>query len=462
MNKTTSHGAWPLRVAALAAMLALGACGGGKDDEAGQPWMQPAAAPAAAESASAPRTTLAQYAIDRTQIDTVLGFPSPTGEEMESIHRDSVERGIAQLLRQMDYSNNVMALPSLQASLIEAVAAAARGATLAELRSAHPEETRLYARTVQTTGVNRSLWAPAGTPLNGSFLRATDLIAPLPPLASWQGAEVTSRDDARLVAALDGMSEGALAGLALGGDTRLLMVDRLQDKAAFAATPSVLPDGVFVSSDGARRVMPMLQWPAIRHERADHVAHLAIGPAHRHVVTIQPTSVSLSAFAASGALAKAVSELAQMSRQRTLVALPAGTLVLPALKGLAVYGYSTEARGLLLARSEYNANLSGLDGGGTYLRTADLPTQLSIGNDGLSVSGGHAAAFHFSPRNIYGTAGVFTSWDPSGVLVFNAEPPPICPRATADLRSLFVAVFDDNLRLVALAALGSPPGSACQ
>ena len=121
MNKTTSHGAWPLRVAALAAMLALGACGGGKDDAAGQPWMQPAAAPAAAERASAPRTTLAAYAVEREGLAVVQGFPSPTEEELASIHRRSVERGIAQLLPQLGNgyitdTGNGLALPSLQSS----------------------------------------------------------------------------------------------------------------------------------------------------------------------------------------------------------------------------------------------------------------------------------------------------------------------------------------------------------
>lgn len=465
MNKTTSRCTSPLRVVALAATLVLAACGGGKDEEAGQPWMQPTAARAASESASAPpRTTLAEYAAERANWAVVQGFPSPTDEELASIHRRSVDRGIAQLLPQLDSGSNGLALPPLQSSLVNTVAAAAQGDTLAELRLHHPAESGYYARMVQTMGVQRSLWAPAATPLDGLFLRATDLIEPLPPLASWQGTEVTRRDDDRLNAALEGFGN-ALFALDLGGDTRLLVVDRLQVQAGFAATARTLADGVFIGSDGVRRVMPMLQLPSIRHLRPGYEAHVAIGPAHRHVVTIQPTTQGLQAFAASGDLAAALSELAQMSRQRTLVALPAGTMVLPVIKDLSADGKARPARGLDLAGSEINADLRGLDGGGTFLRTAELPTHLSIGEAGLSMHGGHAAAFNYSHLNIYAptySGGVvFTMADP-GTVWISGPATPACPRSVPDLRSLFIAVFDDDLRLVSLAGLGSLTGEHCQ
>ena len=469
MNKTMSHGAWPVRVAALAAMLALGACGGGKDDEAGQPWMQATAAPSAAESASAPRTTLAEYAAERANLVVVQGFPSPTEEELAAIHARSVERGIAQLLPQLNAAyltdiGNGLALPSLRSSLVNTVAAAARGDTLAQLRQAQPEESGYYARMVQTQGVQRSLWAPAGTPLDGAFLRATDMIEPLPPLASWQGAEVTRRDDARLNASLEGFSAKALGALDLGGNTRLLVVDRLQERAGFAVPARTLPDGVFLGVDGVRRVMPMLQLPSVRHVRPGYEAHLAIGPDHRHIVTIQPTTQSLQAFAASGELAAALSELAQMARQRTLVALPAGTMVLPVIKELSVSGNARPGSGLDLAGSDVNADLRGLDGGGTFLRSAELSTRLSIGDGGLSVQGGHAVAFHFSPLNLYGPSygSVVTWFNPEWTLQGPGESVPACPRAANDLRSLFIAVFDDDLRLVSLAGLGKLPGEQCQ
>jgi hypothetical protein len=469
MNETMGHGAWPLRVAALAAMLALGACGGGKDEEAGQPWMQPTAARGAAESASAPRTTLAEYAAERANLAVVQGFPSPTEEELASIHRRSVERGIAQLLPQLNDaqitdSGNGLALPSLQSSLVNTVAAAARGDTLAQLRQYQPEESGYYARMVQTQGVQRSLWAPAGTPLDGAFLRATDMIEPLPPLASWQGTEVTRADDARLIAALEGFSAKGLAALDLGRNTRLLVVDRLQEQARFAIPARTLTDGVFLDVDGVRRVMPMLQLPSVRHLGPGYEAHLAIGPHHRHIVTIQPTTQSLRTFAESGELAAALSELAEMARQHTLIALPAGMMVLPLIKDLSVSG-SARSRGLDLAESEVSANLRGLDGGGAFLRTAELSSHLSIGDDGLSMQGGHAAAFNFSPLNVYApTYGSGYQWvDPDGwFFQFIGASAPACPRVANDLRSLFIAVFDDNLRMVSLAGLGKLPGEQCQ
>ena len=467
MNKTTSRCGGPLRVAALAAVLALAACGGGKDEEAGQPWMQPTAARGAAESASAPRSTLTDYAAERANAVVVQGFPSPTDGELASIHRRSVERGIAQLLQQLrDFysTGNGLALPALQSSLVNTVAAAARGDTLAELRQYEPEESGYYARMVQTQGVQRSLWAPAGTPLEGAFLRATDMIEPLPPLASWQGTEVTRRDDAGLNAALDGFSAEALAALDLGGNTRLLVVDRLKEQAAFAGTARALPDGVFLGVDGVRRVMPMLLLPAIRHLRPGYEAHVAIGPGHRHIVTIQPTTQGPPDFAASGELAAALSELAHMARQRTLVALPAGTMVLPLVKELRVAGSARPANALKLASSEVNADLRGLDGGGTFLRTAELSTRLSIGDGGVSMQGGHAAAFTFSPLNVYNPTYAAITVNGSVDLIFSltAESAPACPRVANDLRSLFIAVFDDDLRLVSLAMLGRLDGTPCQ
>jgi hypothetical protein len=469
MNKTMGRCAWPLRAAALASMLVLAACGGGKDDEAGQPWMQPTAAGSADESASATRTTLAGYAADRANLAVVQGFPSPTEEELASIHQRSVERGIAQLLPQLNAayltdSGNGLALPTLQASLVNTVAAAARGDTLTQLRQHQPEESGYYARMVQTRGVQRSLWAPAGTPLDGAFLRATDMIEPLPPLASWQGTELTTRDDAGLNASLEGFSAEALGALELGGNTRLLVVDRLKERAGFAVPARTLPDGVFQGVDGVRRVMPMLQLPSVRHVRPGYEAHLAIGPDHRHILTIQPTIQSLQAFATSGDLAAALSELAQMARQRTLVALPAGTMVLPVIKELSVIGNARPGSGLDLATSEIDAELRGLDGGGTFLRTAELSTRLSIGHDGLSVQGGHAAAFTFSARNVNWPgidSSLFLSTDTFTFFGTSATAP-ACPRATPDLRSLFIAVFDNDLRLVSLAGLGKLPGQQCQ
>lgn len=466
MNKTMSRRHRPLHLAALAAMLALAGCGGGKDDEAG---MQPAAARAAAESASAPHTTLATYAVEREGLAVVQGFPSPTEVELASIHRRSVERGVAQLLPQLGTGyitdpGNGLALPSLRLSLVNTVAAAARGDTLAQLRQHQPEESGFYARMVQTQGVQRSLWAPAGTLLDGAFLRATDMIEPLPPLASWQGREVTRRDDAALDASLEGFSAEALGALELGGNTRLLVVDRLNEQAAFASAPRTLPDGVFLGVDGVRRVMPMLQLPSVRHVRPGYEAHLAVGPGHRHIVTIQPATQGMQAFAASGELATALSELAQMARQRTLVALPAGTMVLPVVKELSASGNARPGSGLDLAGSEVNADLRGLDGGGTFLRTAELSTQLSISDQGLSMQGGHAAAFNFSRLNVHGpTYGSVTTILVGGqTFSIVIEPTPACPRAANDLRSVFIAVFDDDLRLVSLAGLGKLTGQQCQ
>jgi hypothetical protein len=210
--------------------------------------------------------------------------------------------------------------------------------------------------------------------------------------------------------------------------------------------------------------MPMLQLPSVRHLRPGYEAHLAIGPSHRHIVTVQPTTKTLQAFAASGELASALSELAQMARQRTLVALPAGTMVLPVVKELSVSGNARPGGGLDLASSEVNADLRGLDGGGTFLRTAELSSQLSIGDEGLSMRGGHAAAFNFSPLNVYGpTYGLVDTWfNPAWTFQFVGESAPACPRADNDLRSLFIAVFDDDLRLVSLAGLGKLPGEQCQ
>lgn len=463
MNSKTGtwHGG-PTRVAAglgLGLALVLAGCGGGRDSEAGEPVLP--AAQSAGVQAPPQRTTLAEYAVAREQRGTVLGFPSPSAAELESIHRRSVDLGIAQLTPGLLGGGNALVLPPLVSSFVNTVGAAAQGTTLAELRSHHPEPGGFYASMVQTQGVTRSLWAPAGTPLLGSFLMATDRLGPLPPLAAWSGTEVTQRDDARLDAALDGFDGDALFALGLGAETRLLVIDRLQERVGFdAAKP--LDDGVFLDASGTRRVLPMLRLGAIRHRGADHVAHIATTPQGRHVVTIQPDAGDLRAFG-SQRLAAVLSELARMSRQQTLVALPAGTMVLPVLDNLALPGPSIPVQGVQPAASEVNADLRGLDGGGTYLRMAQLANHLSIGVAGLAAQGGHAAAFTYSPLNAWGdgTAGAVFVRTPDPVFVVDG-PPEACPRAEPDLRSLFIAVFDDDLRLVSLAAIGVLEGRACQ
>ena len=80
------------------------------------------------------------------------------------------------------------------------------------------------------------------------------------------------------------------------------------------------------------------------------------------------------------------------------------------------------------------------------------------------MQGGHAAAFNFSEHNIDWPgidAALFLGNNPF-TFVGDAATPPACPRATSDLRSLFIAVFDDDLRLASLAGLGKLPGQQCQ
>lgn len=424
-------GAW--LGAALA--FALAACGGGGGGDSGPTDRLPSAPPAAPAT-----TTLADYVKSRADRVTVMGYPAPSAEERAWLFDDSRERAVALVGQALGSPRNAnaLALPPLQASFVQTIAAAARGDTLAELRQAYPGAAPgFYASMLRTAGVERSVSALTGTRFLPEFLAATDSFGPLPPLARWTAREVTDpRDLSRY-----------------GSEVRLVVTDSFSERLDLPKPE--LFEGVYDWGGGSRSLVAMLRFGTgvVQHRGSDFVAQVAKLDRHM-LVKIEPSAGALAAFARQR-LSPALSEVVQTATAQTLAALPAGVMVLPrqvfqpeALEG------SPER--LPRAFDELRADLRGLDGGGSYLKLDAMSNTLLIDDAGLSLSGGHRLTFIHSIRNPYNpitTDGTFTQFDPSF--------PPDCSARPTDLRAFFLAVLDGDRRVVALAAVSSVQGVSC-
>jgi hypothetical protein len=411
----------------------LAACGGGGAGS-GSTDRTPSAPPTAPVT-----TTLADYLKSRAERVTVMGYPEPSAAERAWLFDDSRERAVALVRQVLDNPRyaNALALPPLQASFVQTVGAAARGDTLAELRQAYPGAAPgFYASMRRTAGVERSLSTLTGTRFLPDFLTATDSFGPLPPLARWSASEVAEpRDLSRY-----------------GSDVRLVVNDSFSDRLDLPRAEAF--DGVFGWPGGSRSLAAMVKVASgvTQHQGSDFVAQ-AMKVDERLLVKIEPASSDLPAFSRTR-LSAALSQVVQSATAQTLVALPAGVMVLPR-QGFELTALELTPERLPRAFDELRADLRGLDGGGTYLKADARPNFLSIGTTDLSVSGSHRLTFIHSIRNPYSpitTDGVFTQVDLW---------PPDCGDRKPDLRAFFLALLDADRRVVALAAVSTVEGKLC-
>ncbi|NRF69632.1 hypothetical protein HLB44_21750 [Aquincola sp. S2] len=410
----------------IAALAACGGGSGGSQPTDRAPTDSTTTAPAAAT------TTLAAYVATRGDRVSVQGFPAPTAEERAWLFDDSRERAVAQVAAALPTSGNAIALPPLQASFIQTVAAAARGETLAELLRAYPATAPgFYSSMLRTQGVQRQLLSAPGARFLPGFLEATDSYGPLPPLAAWVGKET--------------------GDLGFSGDVRLVVTDEFRERVTMPK--GELFDGIFADEAQVRQLVPMTRFTVgvVQHRGSDFVAQ-ALTLGGRLLVKIEPTAASTLAFSRQR-LSPALTEVVQIVTAPTLVALPQGAMVLPRA-GLAPDGLEVAPAALSRAFDELRADLRGLDGGGTYLRAYSGPSALRIDDSVMEVGGYHDLAFVHSQRNPYspGTyAGGTTLWS------WGVE----CPAGAADLRSFFLVLLDADKRVLALAAVGALEAEYC-
>ncbi len=465
----------PIFVPAMLALVVglLAGCGGGEPGAAAI--AQPAAASAPAVVAAALPTpvlrSLPEYHIDRALPSTVPGLPAPSAAELASIGDVSRSRAVAQLSSALLPRGNAVVVPPLAFAYASVLVSAARGDTLVQVLKQYPAELGTWAAAAQTQGVQRQLWAPTVTRFLPQFLAATDVVPGtlLPSLQSWSAAEVSGRLDPLLTQSLVALHPPMLSLDSLAesvplfeADTRLLLADALNDRVRW---PQALEfDGTFLTeSGGTRMIMPMLQISAgvKRLTQPGFVAD-ALTVGERTLLMIQPRSDMLWQFSGAkldAALAQATAALTGSAR----AALPDSRLVLPRV-ALKLPGQSVTSLGVALAFDETQADLRGLDGGGTFLKARSAASTLTIDASGLVLGAGHQLGFVFSPKNLFnpgaGSYGSVVTTFTNNTFQFSTAV--TCPNPDVDLRSFFLAVLDAQKRVISLSGIAALSGSVCQ
>lgn len=471
---------------AMAGVALMAGCGGGGDGGAvsvnapstvgtgvvaASPAAGASAPPTTAEHASAalpPDTaTVAVYKTLRTRLTAAMPAASAPGAAGAA----ELLFAVGELRAALGATGNAAVVPPLTQAALNSLAAAATGATLAEIASRFDTAPAPWVAAEKTGRVARQLWADRGRPLRIDFLAATDAFGAPPRLDAWTAAEVGFSDGS---AASDPSLSAAMsaAGVSLGSfssptDIRLLSVDRLAVNVAW--TTAVSFDGVFERATHDLLRLPMLRLTAgvRRHAGADFTADV-VGAGDLRVMSLRPAAGTLRDFAASR-LEPALAEAIEALLGDTALSAPpaAADMVLPVLD----FTVAAAADAPLLRAGVHqvydpvNADLHGLDGvGGTYVQARSADARLTLAAGGLSLSTAHAMAYTFSPLNLHYTPtyGAVTTqiFIPPGGFISFADADTVCTWPTPDLRSFFLAVLDRRNWVISLLAVQAPGGTA--
>jgi hypothetical protein len=324
------------------------------------------------------------------------------------------------------------------------VAAAAYGQTLAELNQAVALPSADVVAAGLAQGVSRSISALGEGRFGPRFLSvATGEAAP----DTWASLSLRPLSATQLAA---------------DGNTRMQIDDTAQLQASW---PQASPErGVWESPNGRLDVAVVrIRAPLLRHDGADYAA---VGlPLAGGTWLVQITAQAHGPAWAGTALGAALTEVAAVIAARAGGSGPAGTVddwVLPVMR-LDEPQERGSLAGMGLAQDEVNADLRGLDAGGTYFKPSALAGSLSIGATGLEVTGALSTRFIFSPRNTHGggsTGGVVvTRVDP---VVISPSPLPACPVGAASLKPFHLALMRPNGSISLLARVARFSGTPCQ
>ena len=431
-------------------VLGLAACGGGASDgQRDSGGAQPVAV-------TLPETmTLPQYQAVRAAVPVAAASAVADSSTQAALVAANHQLVVAQLRADLAGVGNVAVLPPLAHAAVRSLAAAASGATLAEISSRFDLAPTPHVQAQQTGLVASQLWADQGRVFSSAFLTATDARGPWPRLAGWSAAETgftagTARSDARLTQALAAVDMGL--GFDALPDVRLLLLNSLVLDASWpVATPF---EGTF---NRVRVPLLRISGGVQRQVGSDYSADLlAVGPLR--LLQIRPAGGDLAGFAANR-LQPVLAELASglLMGQAAPVAPVAGELLLPQTTLSLVQNADGPLRrsGVVLAYDKVQANLRGLDAaGGTYAQSVSSAAQLRIAVDGLNLRAAHAMAFTFSAQNANGGGN-------QGGGVVGTQPDD-CVWPTPDLRSFFLALLDAQGAVVALAAVNHLAGTAVE
>lgn len=393
------------------------ACGGGETEGPGQDLRFKAKAQAHESNSSAPATPAAEL----------------SATERAEVQRRSREWATGSLLGTPATSNG-LTVPPLYFGLAFTLEAAAQGDTLLSLRSALPATSSPAVSAALQQGLQRTLRAGETTILATSFFNSVTAAGRPGTFGQLMLLPLTAarlQQEPNLRAAISDQVSGTVSWPQVAAH-----------RATWAPPAGGLLDVAMLRIQGPTRGLNGGGWNG---------AAMALGGG-QWLVRIEPTAALASWGAAelNASLASAAEALSQPG------ATAEATWELPEMR----FASTTELndrRGMVLAQDKVNANLRGLDGGGSYAVPSSGSASMGLSPAGFRYDGSQSVEFIFSPLNIYGpgycSAGsVFTN--------FNFELP-LCPAATINLRPFFLALLQPSGNIALLARLSSFSGTAC-
>ena len=393
------------------------ACGGAETEGPGQDLRFKAKAQAHESNSSAPATPAAEL----------------SATERAEVQRRSREWATGSLLGTPAASNG-LTVPPLYFGLAFTLEAAACGDTLLSLRSALPATSSAAVSAALQQGLQRTLRAGETTILATSFLDSVTAAArpgtfsalTLLPLTA---AQLQREPDLR--AAVSDQVSATLPWPQVAAY-----------RATWATPTGGLLDVAMLRIEGPTRSLNGIGWNG---------AAMALS-AGQWLVKIEPTAAlaNWGATELNAALASATDALNQPG------AAAEATWNLPEM-GFYSTTELNDRRGMVLAQDKVNANLRGLDGGGSYAVPSGGSASMGLRSTGLGYSGSQGVEFIFSPLNIYGPG----SYSSGGQLINVGFGLPLCPTATINLRPFFLALLQPSGNIALLARLSSFSGAAC-
>ena len=470
------------RAACLVSAIALVACGGASDDQPSlsrdpllvlspplvqttAPTPPPSSAPTTAPTtlpASQPIpgvVTLEQFLASKPPPPSAAAVLGAT--QRQQLMELSAQRTVDLLRRALSSptftsTTSAGAVPALIAGHVDLLRQAAAGDTLAQINSQWPELADAGVAAALRSPLSRSIWVQTGFEPLASFLAGTDNPATALPLRGWSARNADMANGAYLQSA-------STFGIPAPADTRLEVLDTLDDATAW---PEAVPfEGVFVGSDGVRRMATLIRFSSgVGFYRGSTFRADLLRQGGRTLFQIRPDpeDTVLLDYVRSGQLLRALRELGEAFAPGATPLVHRGEMVLPPQRwSLDPQVMPATFLALPLAYNELNANFKRLDGlGGTYAIASESLPVLNITAAGVSMQAANATALRFSTRNVNGPGGYGAAAE-----LFNGgysyiHTISVCPHAgAADLSSFILAQLDERggwVWTLAVPTLGDP------
>lgn len=317
--------------------------------------------------------------------------------------------------------DNALVIPPLYFARTEAIAMAASGTTLDQLRTAYPALTSSRVADGLMRGIARTLKADANFLVSTSFLDAVSAHTASDIWSSLSIQPLSSYDAPNL---------------------RFKVEDAFSVNVAWSQATTFA--GVFQNEgeDGARFEAQMVRVTGPLLTVADaKMAAIALSlPQGKWLVRITPSGSmrSWSSVDLETAIADVSASIAKTAGQ----SLPAGELILPKNADFRT-DLTDDRRGMQEAQDQVQADMRGLDGhGGTYVEFGYFFGMLRIDEHGATLAGDDTVSFIFSSLNNFNE-------NNSADTTLNIYPTPqwVTCGAQADLRPGFLLLLDEHSRI---------------